>query len=180
MSVDDIRNLYAYNRWANRRLLSAVALLEPQELVRRLGGSFGTVQATLVHIMWGEWVWLRRWRGESPKRRFDPSEFPRIVDIELHWDAIAGDQADYIAGLTEERVTARLSYENLQGERWEYSLGHMLQHVVNHSSYHRGQVAMLLRQLGREPPATDFLIYLDELDGREGGGTSRSPALSDG
>ncbi len=69
-----------------------------------------------------------------------------------------GDQADYIAGLTEERVSARLSYENLQGERWEYSLGHMLQHVANHSSYHRGQVAMLLRQLGREPPATDFLI----------------------
>lgn len=89
MRVDDIRNLYAYNRWANRRLLTAVARLEPQEFGRHLGGSFGSVQATLVHIMWGEWVWLRRWRGESPKRRFDPREFPRVADIELHWDAIA-------------------------------------------------------------------------------------------
>ena len=48
------------------------------------------------------------------------------------------------------------------GQRWEYALGHMMQHTANHSSYHRGQVVTLLRQLGKTPEATDFLVFLDE------------------
>jgi uncharacterized damage-inducible protein DinB len=64
--------------------------------------------------------------------------------------------------LTDDRVKARISYENARGERWEYSLGHMMQHIVNHSTYHRGQVVTLLRQLGQTPPPTDFLVYFDE------------------
>ena len=64
-----------------------------------------------------------------------------------------------------------MSYENLQGVRWEYSLAEMMQQLVNHSSYHRGQVAVLLRQLGQKPLPTDFLVFLDEqraLAGRGG------------
>ena len=48
------------------------------------------------------------------------------------------------------------------GQRWEYALGHMMQHTANHSSYHRGQVVTLFRQLGKTPEATDFLVFLDE------------------
>ena len=59
-------------------------------------------------------------------------------------------------------LLGRIPYENLRGQRFEYALGHMMQHVVNHSSYHRGQVVTLLRQLGRTPPNTDFLEYFDE------------------
>ena len=73
----------------------------------------------------------------------------------------AGQKA-FVAGLTTESLAGRVSYENLQGETWEYSLAHMIQHVVNHSTHHRGQVAAYLRQLGRVPPITDFLVYLDE------------------
>lgn len=164
MSVERIRTTYAYNRWANRRLLGAAGQLQPQDVVRHLGGSFGSVQATLVHIMWGEWLWLRRWRGESPKLLFDPKECPRVADIESRWDDVARDQADFIASLTDARLATRISYENLEGQRWEYTLADMMQHVTNHSSYHRGQVATSLRQLGQRPPATDFLVYLDEIE----------------
>ena len=92
------------------------------------------MQGTVVHIMWGEWVWLQRWRGESPRSVFSPGEFPQAADIESRWNAIARDQADFIATLTDERLAARLSYENLQGQRWEYALGDMMQHVANHST----------------------------------------------
>lgn len=139
MNAEEIRTTYAYNRWANRRLLSAVAELSSEDFVRPLGGSFGSVQGTVVHIMWGEWVWLQRWRGESPKSVFSPREFPQAADIESRWEEIARDQADFIATLTDERLGARISYENLQGQRWEYALGDMMQHVANHSTYHRGQ-----------------------------------------
>jgi uncharacterized damage-inducible protein DinB len=163
MSVERVRTTYAYNRWANRRLLDAVGQLQPQDFVRSLGGSFDSVQATLVHIMWAEWLWLRRWRGESPKRLFDPKDFPCVADIESRWDGVERDQADFIARLTDERLTARISYQNFEDRRWEYTLADMMQHIANHSSYHRGQVVASLRQLGQRPPATDFLVYLDEI-----------------
>jgi DinB family protein len=67
---------------------------------------------------------------------------------------------DFIHGLR--GISRRVSYENLQGVHWEYSLAETMQHVVNHSSYHRGQVVVLLRQLGQTPPATDFLVFFDE------------------
>jgi uncharacterized damage-inducible protein DinB len=67
-----------------------------------------------------------------------------------------------IDGLTDDRLRERISYQNLKGERWEYSLGQMLQHVVNHSTYHRGQIITLLRQLGLKGVSTDFLLYFDD------------------
>jgi uncharacterized damage-inducible protein DinB len=93
---------------------------------------------------------------------FAPEEFPDVEAIASRYLRIARGQQLFLNTLTEERLAAGLSYENLQGRRWEYSLAHMMQHVVNHSSYHRGQVVTLLRQLGRAPPPTDYLVFFDE------------------
>jgi uncharacterized damage-inducible protein DinB len=75
-----------------------------------------------------------------------------------------------LESLTDELLIRRVSYENLEGVRWEYSLAEMMQHLANHSSYHRGQIAVLLRQLGQTPPATDFLVFLDEQRTPDAGG----------
>jgi uncharacterized damage-inducible protein DinB len=75
---------------------------------------------------------------------------------------VESEQQAFLKSLTDELLEKCVSYENLQGERWEYSLAHMMQHLVNHSSYHRGQVVTLLRQLGQTPPTTDFLVFIDE------------------
>jgi uncharacterized damage-inducible protein DinB len=166
MNTEDIRTLYAFNRWANHRSLADARALDSQELTRDLGASYPSVHATLVHILWAEWLWLRRWQGESPKQVFAPAELGDLSAIESRWEEVEREQESFIAQLTDERLVIRIGYENRQGERWEYSLGHMMQHVVNHSSYHRGQVVALLRQLGHLPQATDFLLFFDE-----GGGT---------
>jgi uncharacterized damage-inducible protein DinB len=75
MSIAEVRTTYAYNRWANRRVLKASQLLNWQEFIEDLGASQGSVRGTLVHIVWGEWLWLRRWRGESPNQVFASEEF---------------------------------------------------------------------------------------------------------
>ena len=54
-----------------------------------------------------------------------------------------------------------VSYVNVKGETWTYRLEEMLVHLVNHSTYHRGQVATMLRQLGKTPEPTDYLLFLD-------------------
>jgi uncharacterized damage-inducible protein DinB len=161
MTLDEARLSIEYNRWANQRVSRAAGELAPAEFVRELGGSFGSVRATLVHVLWAEWLWLERWEGRSPKTRFDPQLFKTAREIDSRWADVYQRQKAFITGLTPDSLAERVSYENLRGETWAYSRTHMIQHVVNHSTYHRGQVVAELRQLDRIPPPTDFLVYLD-------------------
>ena len=162
MNTKDISTLYAYNRWANRRTLGSVRPLDHDHFIRDLGTSHGSIRGTLVHTLWAEWLWLQRWRGESPKRIFDPVEFADFATVETYWHGLEHERQGFIARLTDERLEQIITYENAKGERWTYALGHMMQHVVNHSSYHRGQIVTLLRQLGHTPASSDFLEFFDE------------------
>jgi uncharacterized damage-inducible protein DinB len=101
-------------------------------------------------------------RGESPKQIFAPEDFRDWVMLDSRWTTVENEQQAFLESLNDELLNIRVSYENLQSQRWEYSLAHMLQDIILHSSYHHGQVAALLRQLGQTPPATDFLVFLDE------------------
>lgn len=175
MHVDEIGTLYAFNRWATGRLLEAAGRLSPADFGRDLGTSHRSVRGTLVHTLWAEWIWLQRWLGASPKRAFTEDDLPDPPAIASRWDEVERERRAFIATLTDDRLLASVSYDNLHGERYEYPLVHMIQHVVNHSSYHRGQVVTLLRQLGQTPPATDFLVFFDEGGRVAAGGGALSP-----
>jgi uncharacterized damage-inducible protein DinB len=82
--------------------------------------------------------------------------------LRARWTEIEREQIEFLQRLTAADLERPISYDNPPGTRWTYELRHMLQHLVNHSTYHRGQVAAMLRQLDTAPPATDFLVYLDE------------------
>jgi len=166
MNTDQLRTLFAYNQWANGRLLDASAHVKAEDFTRELGASHGSVRGTLVHIVFGEWDWLRLWLGDSPndivKKEPPPEAFPDVATLHSEWVAIVRDQRAFIDTLNDEVLNAVFSFENFQGEQREYPLADTMQHVLNHSSYHRGQVVTLLRQLGLTPPGTDFLIFLLE------------------
>jgi uncharacterized damage-inducible protein DinB len=162
VNIDDIRNLFAYNDWANRRLLVAAGSLTNGEFTRDMRTSHTSIQGTFVHILWGEWLWVRRWRGESPKVVFTTAEYRNVAELVDRWSDVQREQGEFVDQLSEGLLNSRVTYENLHGQRWEYSLAHMMQHVVNHSSYHRGQITALLRQLTYVPPATDLLVFFDE------------------
>ena len=158
---EDLAKLFAYNRWANARTLEPVAGLTPEELNRGLGGSFGSVLGTLAHVYAAEWIWLERWRGISPRGLPNEQEVPTLEMLKEKWGAVETRCRDFVASLTAARLSEVVSYVNVKGETWSYPLEEMLVHVVNHSSYHRGQVATMLRQLGRVPLSTDYLVFLD-------------------
>jgi uncharacterized damage-inducible protein DinB len=162
VNLDEVRTLFGFNRWSTGRLLEASQLLAPAAFERELGTSHGSVRGTLVHTLWSEWIWLQRWRGTSPKEVFVEGQFPSADAITARWAEVERDRQAFLAGLTEDRLRSAFAYENLQGRRWEYPLVRAMQHVVNHSTFHRGQIVTLLRQLGQVPPATDFLVYFDE------------------
>ena len=157
-----IRELYRYNEWANARLFGAVARTTPVQFAKDLGSGFPSLRDTLTHIVWGEWLWLQRWKGISPQTLSQPLEFPRGEVLRERWQHVTGEQRDFLDSLTADHLTSVVRYANLQGQPWEYPLWRQLYHVVNHSSYHRGQVSTLLRQLGASPAPTDFLVFHDD------------------
>ena len=163
MTADDIKTLYKYNRWANHKVTAACSALDQAAFTRNLGNSFGSVRDTLVHMLWAEWIWLERWLGRSPKQPAAFNDYPNLAAIEKRWSEVEDGQQSFIAGITDASLTRRIGYDNLSNQHWEYQLGHMLQHVANHSTYHRGQVVTMLRQLGAKAVSTDLLLYFDEL-----------------
>ena len=153
--------LLDYDRWANHLVLEAVATLTEEQFTRPLGSSFASVRDTLVHALWAEWLWLERWQGRSPREVFDPAAYPTIDEIRRRWEEVEAHRSELLSRLEQGAERRRMSYVNARGERWEYALGEMMQHVVIHSAYHRGQVVTLLRQLGAKAPTTDYLVYID-------------------
>ena len=162
ISKEDIEYLYKYNRWANNTILKTVAGLTPDQLNQKLGGSFPSVRETLVHIVGAEWVWLQRWKnGTSPKALLSAADFPDLDSIRTRWQQIEHEQREFVEQATDSSLKAPLKYVNLKGQTFEYPLGRAMQHLINHGSYHRGQVTNFLRQLGAQPAATDLLVYFD-------------------
>lgn len=164
--LEEIRELYDYNRWANHRALEATAALDQDQLTRDLGNSFPSVRDTLVHVLSAEWVWLSRWNGTSP------TAFPESAGLDTHerirarWSELEGEFATFLAALTEARLSEVLEYRNTKGEPYAEPLWQLMRHVVNHSTYHRGQITTMLRQLGAMPASTDLIRYFREKETR--------------
>jgi uncharacterized damage-inducible protein DinB len=163
MDAQRIAELYRYNAWAAHRVLDAAAALTREQFVATIPSSFPSIRDTLVHVLWAEWIWLERWNGRSPKTVFDPHDFPDATALRARWADLEEKQRAFLGSLTEELLATVIRYVNRHGETWEYELWKQMLHVVNHSSYHRGQVITMLRQLGAPPPTTDFLVFYDEM-----------------
>ena len=161
MDLESIRELYGYNRWANARSLEAAAAVSTEDFTREVGGSFASLRGTLAHMYGAEWIWLQRWKGISPRQLPFSLEFPDVASIRSRWQAVENERQVFLDALEPARLAEVLSYVNLQGQAFAYPLRRMLQHVVNHGTYHRGQITTLLRQLGAAPLATDLLLYDD-------------------
>jgi uncharacterized damage-inducible protein DinB len=169
MTRDDIQLLYEYDRWANNRVLQAASALSAEEFTRDPGGSFRSVRDTLVHIIGGEWGWLAYWKESSPSsaflkdlrtRRdalFNPDAFPDVATVQLKWAEVEKEQIEFVNRVTNERLEKMLPFRTTQ-----VRLARLMQHLANHSTYHRGQVALMMRQLDAEPVATDFHVFLVE------------------
>lgn len=161
MNAGDIQLQYEYHRWANARTLLAVSKLTAEQFTKDLQSSHPSVRDTLIHMLWAEWLWLRRWQGESPQQVFELADFPTLDSLKKRWAEVELTQSEFVQALTDDALRNILSYVNLQGETWKYPLWQMMQQIVTHSAYHRGQITTMLRQLKAEPLMTDFLLFFD-------------------
>lgn len=166
MDAADFRVLYDYNAWANRRTLEACAALTPEQFLQDMKSSFASVRDTLAHIYGAEFVWIERWNSRVPAALPTPADFPNFGSIRTALTNMDAALIEFVSRLTPEALLRNLDYKLMNGTSQSGSLGPMLQHVANHSTYHRGQIATFLRQLGTTAVSTDLIAYHRELAAR--------------
>ena len=159
MTLNDLRELYAYNAWANEQVIQSIAGLSTEAFCQDLKASHGSIRGTVAHLASAEWIWLERWKGTSPHQMLSEEEFSTVEIAIVRWKKIEEDVADFVAGLREADLKRIFPFTTTEGKKRSDILWQAMQHLVNHSSYHRGQIATLLRQVGQTPQATDLIKY---------------------
>ncbi len=157
-----VREGMDYNYWARDCQLQTCAQMTTDMFLQPVGGSFSSLRDTLAHMVAVEWIWLERWKGKSPKTLIPVDEFPTLQAVTGRWRMVERDIREYMATLNEEALAGSLTYVNLRGEECTYPLWRMIEHLLNHQSYHRGQVTTQLRMLGVQPPRVDYLVGADQ------------------
>jgi uncharacterized damage-inducible protein DinB len=164
MKTRDVRTLIDYHYWARDRMLDAVEGLSPQQFIVELGGSCRSVRDTLAHLYGAEWIWYSRWHGEAPTALPTPELFPDFASVRQTWREHEKRMRAFIDALDDHGLERVISYKLLSGQPGASVMWQMIQHLVNHASYHRGQITTLLRQLGAAPPkSTDLITYYREI-----------------
>jgi uncharacterized damage-inducible protein DinB len=155
---DDFVSLFAFNRWADRRVLEACRKLSPEQYVVEPVPGWSSVRSTIVHIAVVTDGWLSGLEGESDQDVLTESDLPTVDDAERLLDRANRVFDGLVPKLKPEWLatprTLRRRNRTAILPPWA-----VLRHVVNHSTYHRGQVAAKLKRLGVEQPATDLIFW---------------------
>jgi uncharacterized damage-inducible protein DinB len=159
MTKKEIQLLFEYDTWADLKLLEVIAALTGDQYKKDLHSSFGGIQGTLLHILSVNRVWLYRWRGKEPEP-LKIENFPAMEVVKKQWDTYQCEISNFLQSLTEEKLNTPLQYSDFKGNTYAQPLCQQMQHKVNHSSYHRGQLVVMLRQLGAAVVSTDLITYI--------------------
>ncbi|HYZ83822.1 MAG TPA: DinB family protein [Bryobacteraceae bacterium] len=159
------RQHVAYSRYANNKLLDACSKLGSEELTRYNFTAFKSLLGTILHIFQADRLWLDRLHGRKVGLVRETDAQMTLEDIREAWnplldawDAAIENETDFDRTLVWHSIVWQ---KDCSAPLWQ-----VLLHLVNHGSYHRGQISMLLRQLGHESVTNDYIFYCLELDGQ--------------
>jgi uncharacterized damage-inducible protein DinB len=141
MRIEDVRLLYDYNVWANERIMATAAALSPAHL-------HAPAVPDLV-LETGDWPEM-----------LTPEDFPTLDALATYWRTEAAAMQAFLARLTDADMDGIVRYPIDEGGWHERVRWHCLVHVVNHGTYHRGEVAALLTGAGHSPGELDFTLFL--------------------
>jgi uncharacterized damage-inducible protein DinB len=159
MTVDEARLHLRYHGWASRKLFDAALTLSPETLSREMGVSHKSVLETLGHILFADRIWLSRVVDPSIQMN---SSTPLQQALEKDWPVIQKRWEDWADSLADADLLTPVSYKTLKGDSFQSPPWQVVLHLVNHGTYHRGQVAAMLKQLGAPLPPTDLIFYYRE------------------
>jgi uncharacterized damage-inducible protein DinB len=166
VTLQEITQLVAFNRWANQCFFEALSQLPDEQYRQDMQSSHGGIHGTLAHIIGVERGWLSRWQGKRETGTAAASQMQSVAELRAFWEGVCDEMGRFLATLDDQKLQETLSTAVRTGS-YTASYSQMIQHVIDHSSYHRGQIVAMLRQLGVTPPSTGLIrFYRDEPAGR--------------
>jgi uncharacterized damage-inducible protein DinB len=154
--------LYDYNYWANKRMFGVIEQLTPEEFCQSVAGSYASIRNTLVHVMSAERGWLDRCGGPPRGPRLEPADYPTPQTLVEKWNWVEESMRKFLSGLSDADLSRPIEFSFSPEEKHSVPMGRLLQHAAVHGVHHRGQVALLLRTLGRVPGNFDLVIFDQE------------------
>ncbi len=155
-------DVHRHSTWANQQLLTAAESLTPEELRTPIGeGSIGDLLETLIHMYDAQLAWYDRARTGASGPTLTPDEVPDIASLRSAWDKTDQEMDDWLSKLTAAELNEPVAYRSFYGYEAEYTIRDMLIHQAFHSHQHRGEVALILSQLGHSPGELDFIDYVN-------------------
>ena len=161
ISPDYVRTMALYNRWQNRSLYREADKLSPEQRLEERGAFFGSVHATLNHLLFGDQIWMSRFTGRHAPEAATVADSTTMV---RNWDELCERRSafdDVIIAwsqtVSEDWLTGALTWRStaidltLTKPRWITVV-----HMFNHQTHHRGQVHALLTGFGLKPDDTDL------------------------
>ena len=158
---DDIVALFAYDRWANRKVLDACRKLTAEQYVAEPVPGWSSVRSTIFHIALATEFNLRTLADDPDDRIPTESDLATVDDVVQLLERAYRRFEDLRPTLTPEKLNAVLTLRAI-GRTFTLPRWAILRHIVNHSTYHRGQVASKLKRFGIEQPITDFFWWVIE------------------
>ena len=159
MKVEDIQLLYAYNEWANRRLLDRAAQVTPQQFVQPNEMGLASIRGALVHILDAEYGWFN-FLFERERGWIKEKDFADLAGLRTRWEQEDENTRACLESLQDEDLT-RVHTTEYEGREYHWVLWQALVHVVNHGTQHRSECAAILTGLGHSPGDMDFTVFLN-------------------
>ncbi|HUO62363.1 MAG TPA: DinB family protein [Terriglobales bacterium] len=161
MELELIRGIWDYHWWSNRKLFDEVKALGEETATKEIGRqfSFPTLKGMLAHIYGADRIWLARWKDESPTKLYGDSDFASLADLRRSWDALETEQRAFVASLGTEDLKRTLDYKATDGKPYAQPLWQLLQHVVNHATHHRSEIATMVTMTKGSPASTDMVLF---------------------
>jgi uncharacterized damage-inducible protein DinB len=149
-----------YNLWANKQIVKVLKPLDDAAFYTELKSSFSSIAKTVLHMRDADIVWTKRLQGTN-LRQWPSETFTGDKAAILEGFIQASEElCTLVLSLDNNFLQSTLSYKSMAGAPFENHVDELLFHAVNHASYHRGQIATMLRELGGKPVATDLIVYL--------------------
>jgi uncharacterized damage-inducible protein DinB len=163
MKKDEILTLYQYNAWANERILDTASQVNQEQFLALTSFSYSSLRATLVHTLFAEWIWRRRWEGHSPTEWMKPEDFPTFRSLQEYWKTEEKSLMAFVGNISEDTLGSTIYYQTMGGKHYQNKLWHLMVHLVNHGTQHRSEAAAMLTDFGNSPGDLDMIIYFREL-----------------
>ena len=166
LTPEYLQELYNYNYWANRRVLSAAERLSPEQLKQKQAPSWGSVLAILIHMRNAEWIWLNRWMGNSPVAFPSFEQFPTLIALQQDWADVERQMMTFLTAQSADSLESEIEYTNTQGKTYQLRLWQMVVHLANHGTHHRGELAAIFSTVGVSHQEEDWLHYFLDRSGQ--------------